>query len=78
MLPQSHITYTFVAWETLKSRFPSLPKVDYRILALAAMGPDLIDKPFAALYFYKKYKSAVGQLLLAKILLYLGQVQVWE
>ncbi|RME78329.1 MAG: hypothetical protein D6784_02590, partial [Chloroflexi bacterium] len=30
-----------------------------RLVALAAMGPDLIDKPLAALYFYRRYKAAV-------------------
>lgn len=32
---------------------------DYRLVALAALGSDLIDKPLALAYFYKKYKSAV-------------------
>jgi hypothetical protein len=32
---------------------------DYRLVALAAMGPDLIDKPLAAAYFYRKYQAAV-------------------
>ncbi len=59
MLPQSHITYTLVAWDALKQRFPALEDADYRLVALAAMGPDLIDKPLAALYFYRKYKAAV-------------------
>ncbi len=59
MLPQSHITYTLAAWEILQKRYPALRKVDVRLLALAAMGPDLIDKPLAAAYFYRRYKSAV-------------------
>lgn len=59
MLPQSHITYTIAAIELLKGRVPVLKKVDYRLVALAAVGPDLIDKPLAALYFYRRYKSAV-------------------
>jgi hypothetical protein len=59
MLPQSHITYTLAACELLKEQVPALQKIDYRLLALAAMGPDLIDKPLAALYFYRRYRSAV-------------------
>ena len=35
------------------------PGADYRLLALAAMGPDLLDKPLAWAYFYKRYRSAV-------------------
>lgn len=59
MLPQSHITYTLAAFDLLKERVPALQKVDYRLLAVAATGPDLIDKPLAALYFYRRYRAAV-------------------
>lgn len=59
MLPQSHISYTLATHELLKERYPALKQVDYRLLALVAMGPDLVDKPLAALYFYRRYKSAV-------------------
>lgn len=59
MLPQSHITYTLAAFDLLKERVPALKKVDYRLLAVAAIGPDLIDKPLAALYFYRRYRAAV-------------------
>jgi hypothetical protein len=59
MLPQSHVTYTIAAIELLKERLPVLKETDYRLLALAAMGPDLIDKPLAALYFYRRYRAAV-------------------
>jgi inner membrane protein len=44
---------------------------DYRLVALAAMGSDLIDKPLAWAYFYKRYKSAV---LFAHTLLMYGAV----
>src|SRR5262245_1138731 len=59
MLPPSHITYTIATIELLKERIPVLKKVDYRLVALAAVGPDFIDKPLAALYFYRRYKAAV-------------------
>lgn len=59
MLPQSHVTYTLAIWNLAEKRFPGLKNADYRLVALAAMGPDLIDKPLAAIYFYRKYKSAV-------------------
>jgi hypothetical protein len=59
MLPPSHISYTLVAYDVLKTHVPALGRVDYRLLALAAIGPDLIDKPLAGLYFYRRYKSAV-------------------
>lgn len=59
MLPQSHVTYTLAAWDFLQKRYSALQNVDVRLLALAAIGPDLIDKPLAAVYFYRRYKSAV-------------------
>lgn len=59
MLPQSHVAYTFLAWDILKKKLPNPPDTDFRLLALAAMGSDLIDKPLAAAYFYRRYKSAV-------------------
>jgi len=59
VLPQSHIAYTFAAFELARERIPGLRKADLRWIALAALGPDLIDKPLAAVYFYRRYKSAV-------------------
>ncbi|MFQ5612264.1 MAG: hypothetical protein ACE5H9_09050 [Anaerolineae bacterium] len=59
MLPQSHVAYTLAALNLAQKRFPALRDVDYRLVALAAMGPDLIDKPLAAVYFYRRFSTAV-------------------
>jgi inner membrane protein len=59
MLPQSHVAYTVAAVSLLQRRVPGMQQLDYRLVALAAMGPDLVDKPLAAVYFYRKYQSAV-------------------
>jgi len=59
MLPQSHIAYTWAALSLAQEYLDFAPDADYRLVALAAAGPDLIDKPLALAYFYKKYKSAV-------------------
>jgi hypothetical protein len=59
MLPQSHVAYTLAAFDLARKWVPGLRKADYRLIALAAMGSDLIDKPFAALYFYSRFKAAV-------------------
>ena len=59
MLPPSHVTYSLAVSDLLKKRIPALRRIDHRLLALAAMGPDLIDKPLASLYFYRRYKAAV-------------------
>jgi len=70
VLPQSHIAYTLATVDALKESYPAFNDVDHRLLALAAMGPDLIDKPFAAAYFYRKHGSAV--LFAHTLLVHLG------
>lgn len=59
MLPQSHVAYTVAAVNLAQKKIPALKDIDFRLVALAAMGPDLIDKPLAFLYFYRRFKSAV-------------------
>ena len=59
MLPPSHVAYTFAVFDWMRRRVKRLRALDYRVVALAALGPDLIDKPLAAVYFYRRYKSAV-------------------
>ena len=70
MLPFSHAAYTWLALSVAQDAFHIAPEDDYRMIALAAMGPDLVDKPLAAAYFYRKYKSAVlfAHTLLANLL----------
>lgn len=59
MLPTSHVAYTLAAYQFVRDKLPTTPDVDLRLLALAAMGPDLLDKPLATLYFYRRFHSAV-------------------
>ena len=59
MLPPSHISYTWFALSLSQETLDVAPDVDYRLIAVAAVGSDLIDKPLAWAYFYKRYKSAV-------------------
>ena len=59
MLPPSHVAYTLAALSELQKQTGRFGEADYRLVALAAMGPDLIDKPLAWLYFYRRYRSAV-------------------
>lgn len=59
MLPPSHIAYTWLTVSLAQEYLDLVPESDYRLLALAAVGSDLIDKPLALAYFYKRYKSAV-------------------
>jgi len=59
MLPPSHVAYSWLALSITQERLDVAQDADYRLVALAALGSDLIDKPLALAYFYKKYKSAV-------------------
>jgi len=59
MMPPGHVAVTWGVTALLQKNKSNLFRLDYRLLALAALGPDLIDKPLAALYFYRRYKSAV-------------------
>ena len=72
MLPPAHVAYTWLALSLAQSQGQVAPGADYRLIALAAMGPDLVDKPLALAYFYKKYKSAVlfAHTLLANLVLF--------
>ncbi len=69
MLPPSHIAYTWLTLSLAQEHWRVDPNTDYRLIALAAVGPDLIDKPLAWAYFYRRYKSAVlfAHTLLAQI-----------
>jgi hypothetical protein len=70
MLPHSHIALTLFVFDLARRRFPKLNRVDMRLVALATSAPDLVDKPLAALYFYRRFKSAMlfAHTLLAQLL----------
>ena len=59
MLPPSHVAYTWLTLSLAQERLQVAPEADYRLVALAAMGSDLVDKPLAWVYFYRRYKAAV-------------------
>ena len=59
MLPPAHIAYTVAALDEIQRRTGKFEDADYRLVALAAVAPDLIDKPLAWAYFYPRYRSAV-------------------
>jgi hypothetical protein len=59
VLPPTHIVLTWLAFDLLERRLPALRDVDRRLLAVATSVPDLIDKPLAAAYFYRRHKAAM-------------------
>lgn len=87
MLPQSHIAYTLAAFNLAQKltkkrlgpeRVQELQHADYRLVALAATGSDLFDKPLSALYFYRRFRSALlfAHTLLAYLVMPL--VMLWR
>jgi hypothetical protein len=51
MLPQSHVFLAIGLQKFLHDLFPKFPDADYRKVALAAVLPDLVDKPLAIFVF---------------------------
>jgi hypothetical protein len=47
MLPTGHIEFTWAALNLLQRRRGIFLEADYRLVALAALAPDLVDKPLA-------------------------------
>jgi hypothetical protein len=74
LLPPAHVAYSWLTLTLLQDTLHIVPDADYRGVALAAMGSDLIDKPLAAAYFYRKHKAAV--LFAHTLLAYVG-VAMW-
>ena len=47
MLPTAHIEFTWAGLNFLQRQAGLFPEADYRLMAIAAVLPDLIDKPLA-------------------------------
>ena len=47
MLPPAHVEFTWAALNLLQRQFGLFEDADYRLTALAAVLPDLVDKPLA-------------------------------
>lgn len=45
MLPPGHVGYTLLAYKIIEGSIPAAPEVDYRLLAVASLTPDFVDKP---------------------------------
>jgi len=51
MLPTGHIEWTWAGLNLIQRRTGLFEDADYRIMALAVMAPDLLDKPLAWFVF---------------------------
>jgi hypothetical protein len=70
MMPPGHVAITWGMAEVLHAH-PT--RLDYRLLALAAMAPDLIDKPLAMLVFTQADTSQlIAHSLLLNMVVLLG------
>lgn len=57
MFPVGHVAYTWGAVNVLQRHVPEWSDVDYRWLAVAAMLPDIADKPLAMTVFKSSQTS---------------------
>lgn len=69
MMPPGHVAVAWGTAELLQQNNPRLARLDYRLLALAALGPDIIDKPLAMLVFTASHTS---QLVFHSLLVHAG------
>jgi hypothetical protein len=58
MLPTGHIEFTWAALNLVQRRTGSFRDADYRLMAVAALAPDLLDKPLA-LTLYRDTQAAL-------------------
>ena len=58
MLPTGHIEFTWAALNLLQRKAGLFQDADYRLVALAALAPDLLDKPLA-LTIYRDTDAAL-------------------
>ena len=77
MMPPGHLAVTWGLGRLFQKNDPDLAKLDYRLLALNSMGPDIIDKPLALFVFTKAETSQLvahsllfNAILLSLILLF--------
>jgi hypothetical protein len=70
MLPAGHIEYTWGALNLLQRKARLFEDADYRVAALAALLPDLIDKPLSLLVFTdSKSSQGLAHTLLVHLLI---------
>ncbi len=79
MFPVGHIAYTWGAANVLQRRIPAWADTDYRWLALAAMLPDIIDKPLAITVFRESQTSqGLCHTLILHVIVALAAVVLWR
>ncbi len=73
MMPPGHVAVTWGITELLQHTRPRLFRLDYRLLGLCALLPDLLDKPLALLVFTRADTSQlIAHSLLFNVMLLLA------
>jgi hypothetical protein len=79
MLPAGHIAYTWGALNLLQRKARLFEAADYRVAALAALLPDLVDKPLSLLIFTdSKTSQGLAHTLLVHLLVSLIVLIWWR
>jgi hypothetical protein len=79
MLPPGHIEYTWGALNLLQRKAGLFEDADYRVTVLAALLPDLIDKPLSLLIFTdSKTSQGLAHTLLVHLLISLIVLVWWR
>jgi hypothetical protein len=79
MMPPGHVAVAWGAAELLQQNNSRLVRLDYRLLALCALAPDVIDKPLAILAFPEAHTSQlIAHALLPHVLLLVVSLLWWR
>jgi hypothetical protein len=79
MLPAGHIEYTWGVLNLLQRKARLFEDADYRVVALAALLPDLIDKPLSLLVFTdSKTSQGLAHTLVVHLLVSLIALVWWR
>ena len=78
MMPPGHVAVTWGVASLLQQNNAQLARLDYRLLAVCALLPDLIDKPLAILVFKEAQTSQlIGHSLLTSLVLIIAALLLW-
>jgi hypothetical protein len=79
MMPPGHVAATWAVSHLLQKDRVDQMRLDYRLLALSALAPDLIDKPLALLVFTEAQTSQlVAHSLIPNLILFVLTLLIWR
>ena len=79
MMPPGHVAATWGVAAVAQQHNPKLARLDYRLLAVCALLPDIIDKPLAILVFTDAPTSQlIAHSLLFNLMLLIAALLFWR